>query len=171
MRMTKVRNGMDNTNTEVKMKFNCLSARFVFRVFLIGILFFGFASMPSFIYAEGEYVIICNASNPVSSISSVDVMNIFLGKKVSWDNGQKITFVTLNEGESHKQFLREKLKKNPQQFKNYWKKMLFTGKGVIPRSFPDDAGVIDFVSQNEAAIGYISKQASAQGIKTIQITN
>lgn len=120
-------------------------------------------------YANSEYVVVCNASNPITSISKVDLMNIFLGKKVTWDDGKKITFITLKEGESHKQFLRNHVKKNPQQFKNYWKKMLFTGKGVIPKAFSDDEGVLDFVSKNEAAIGYISKEATPDGVKTLQI--
>ena len=122
-------------------------------------------------YADDGYVVICNAKNPIDSISNVDLMNIFLGKKVSWDDGKKITFVTLKEGESNKQFLRDHVKKNPQQFKNYWKKMLFTGKGSIPKAFSDDAGVIEFVSENEAAIGYISKETAADGIKAVQISN
>lgn len=121
--------------------------------------------------ANGDYTVICNASNPAASISDVNLMNIFLGKKTSWDNGKKITFVTLKEGDSHKQFLRKQVKKNPQQFKNYWKKMLFTGKGVIPKSFSDDAGVVEFVKNNEGAIGYISKETSADGIKILPISN
>lgn len=121
--------------------------------------------------AEDGYVVVCNAANPVSSISHVDLMNIFLGKKVSWNDGKKITFVTLKEGDSHKKFLRNHVKKNPQQFKNYWKKMLFTGKGVIPRSFSDDSGVIGFVKANESSIGYLSKEQVADGIKILPINN
>ena len=123
-------------------------------------------------FADEGYAVIVNSANTVASLSSADVMNIFLGKKASWDDGKKIEFVTLKDGDANKAFLKDHVKKNPQQFKHYWKQMLFTGKGVIPQAFDTDADVAGFVSQNPAAIGYVSTAgASASGIKIVQVTN
>ena len=96
-------------------------------------------------------------------------MNIFLGKKATWENGNKITFVTLKDGDTHKTFLRTYIRKTPEQFNYYWKRMLFTGKGVIPKSFESDQEVIEFVSRNKNTVGYLSNPTTAAGIKMISI--
>ena len=119
--------------------------------------------------AEGV-VFIASANVPETSLTATDVMNIFLGTKTTWSNGSKITFVTLKDGEPHSQFLKDYIKRNPSQFKNHWKKMLFTGKGVIPKSFDTDEAVVDFVSKNDNMIGYISKPIENPGIKVLTIS-
>lgn len=122
------------------------------------------------LHADGDGVLVANSGVSTEALTKTDVMNIFLGKKTTWDNGSKITFVILKEGDTHKKFLRTYVKRNPTQFKNHWKKMLFTGKGVIPKSFASDADVVDYVSKNENTVGYISSSGSTAGTKIITIT-
>ena len=44
------------------------------------------------------------------------------------------------EGDDHSDFLRMYVGKTPQQFKNYWKSQVFTGRGKAPEAFtsPDE---------------------------------
>lgn len=153
------------------MKNHLFSIRQLKPIFVLSVFLILFASIPVKVSAEEDVVIIGSANVPVDSLRSVDVMNIYLGKKTTWDNGNQIVFVTLKSGETHKKLLRDYLNKNPVQFKNYWKQMLFTGKGSIPQSFATDDEVIDYISKNENVIGYISKAVSGSGLKMISITN
>ena len=154
------------------MKYDRKSEKPVMKLFSLMIVCMALLSIVNAANAEGTYAVIVNAANPVASLSSADVMNIFLGKKASWDDGKKIEFVTLKDGDANKDFLKDHVKKNPQQFKNYWKQMLFTGKGVIPPAYDTDAEVTGFVSQNPEVIGYVSAAgARASGVKAIQINN
>ena len=120
-------------------------------------------------YASGSGVLIVNENVATESLTKTEVMNIFLGKKATWENGNKITFVTLKDGDTHKTFLRTYIRKTPEQFNYYWKRMLFTGKGVIPKSFESDQEVIEFVSRNKNTVGYLSNPTTAAGIKMISI--
>lgn len=153
------------------MKNDRPTSRLLFTTCFLFLWFILFAILPVSLLADDSIALISHKSVPESSLSSTDVMNIFLGKKTTWDNGSKITFVTLKGGNTNKTFLRTYVKRNPTQFKNHWKKMLFTGKGVIPQSFSTDEEVIDYVSKNENVVGYIAKESVKDGLKIISITN
>ncbi len=145
---------------------NFFSKRLFYIVFLILLMI-----SKNHLYAE-DFIIIANKNVPVDSLSVVEVKNIFLGNKTKWRNGNKIVFVTLRDGVAHKKFIRTFLKRNPSQFKNYCMRMLFTGKGVIPKSFPTDDTAINYISKNENVIGYISKEVNGgDNIKVISVAN
>jgi ABC-type phosphate transport system substrate-binding protein len=95
------------------------------------------------------------------------VRNIFLGKKTKWDNGQQIVIVTLKDSETHKNFLKKYIAKTATQFKSYWKKQVFTGKGSVPKSFEKEEDLLDFVAGTEGAIGYVSSGLNTDAVKTI----
>lgn len=119
---------------------------------------------------DGPFIIL-NKSIPENSLTNAEIGNIFLGKKTTWSNNNKITFVILADGDTHKQFVRTYLNKSQSQFRNYWKQMLFTGKGIIPQTFTNEEKLIEYVSQNENTIGYISKKITAPGVKLISAAN
>lgn len=146
----------------VLKKITAIGITFLFAYVVMGI--------DSLAIANSNSVFIASDGVSEDTLSGVDIKNIFLGKKTTWSSGSKITFVTLKSGNTHKDVLRTYLKRNPGQFKNHWKQMLFTGKGVIPKSFTTDEEVVSYISQNENAIGYVSKTVTADGIKIISIS-
>lgn len=103
---------------------------------------------------KADVVIIGNKNIPESSLSKTDIQNIFLGKKTKLDS-TKITFVMLKSGDVHKSFLKEYLSRTPAQYKKYWKKIVFTGKGKAPKAFKTEEDLIEYVKNTEKAIGYI----------------
>ena len=145
---------------------------FVFLI-VIGAVFLLLYSLSAQDSYADDLIIICNQSVPVDSLSKSDIQRIFLGKKTEWFGGNKIAFVLLSDkgevGEVHNRFLQDFMGKTPTQYKNYWKKMVFTGKGRTPKSFKTSDELIDYVSKTAGAIGYISTNAQKETVKTIQI--
>jgi len=86
------------------------------------------------------------------------IKNIYLGKKTKWDNHQKIVFYTLNSENIHDAFSSQYMNKTSQQFNNYWKRQVFTGKGSIPKSTHSIDEMIEWVENTPGAIGFIPKQ-------------
>lgn len=138
--------------------------------FCFPVVFVFFILIHLVLYADENVLLIANNDTTLDTLTQTDVMNIFLGKKTTWDTGNKITFVTLKEGPTHHKFITTYVKRNPTQFKNHWKQMLFTGKGVIPKSFESDKDMIDYVSKNKNAVGYVSSVAPTDNVKVIAIT-
>jgi hypothetical protein len=61
--------------------------------------------------------------------------------------------------------------KTPSQFKSYWKKLVFTGKGSAPKSFHTDAEVIRYVAETPGAISYISSETRPENVKILKISD
>lgn len=114
-----------------------------------------------------DVVVIANKGVDAGGFTDQDIKNIFLGKKTKWANNEKITFIIQKGTDDHKAFLKKYVGRTESQFRSFWKKMVFTGKGKAPKSAGDSSAIIDFVSSTEGAVGYISSGVSADKVKII----
>jgi ABC-type phosphate transport system substrate-binding protein len=128
-------------------------------------LLFSFPSSGS----AGDVLIISNKSVSAESLTSDDVKKIFVGKKTRWDDNKKINFVILENDGIHKDFLREYVKRTPAQYRRFWKKQVFTGKGRRPISFKVEKDMIEYVANTSGAIGYVSTTASTDDVKVLSV--
>jgi TonB family protein len=51
----------------------------------------------------------------------------------------------------------------------YYRTLVFTGKGSMPREFGSDAEVVAYVARTRGAIGYVGSAASLEGVKTLAL--
>ena len=51
----------------------------------------------------------------------------------------------------------------------YWKRMIFSGKGIPPKELADDAEVIEFVRSNPGAVGYVTNSEGAEGVVKLRL--
>jgi ABC-type phosphate transport system substrate-binding protein len=116
-----------------------------------------------------DFTIIANKSTAASSIGKADLQSIFLGEKTRWDDGKPIKIVVLDEGEVHKAFLQQILGKTPSQFDSYWKRLVFTGKASVPKSFGDASKLIDFVAEQAGTVGYVSAGQAGSSVKILSV--
>jgi len=124
------------------------------------------------LYGADEILMIGSKSLPADTISKDEIKNIFLGEKVKWDNGEKITFVLLLT-DVHEAFLKQYLGSTAPQYQNYWKKMIFTGKAKSPKSFTSPEKVIEYVITTGGSIAYIPsaeyEKADKDKVKIISV--
>lgn len=118
--------------------------------------------------AFAEVVIIANNNVSLESLNKEDVQKIFLGKMVKWPDNSSIRFATVNS-DSHQEFLETYINRSTSQFRNYWRKMVFTGKGQKPKAFETDQELVQFVSETSGAIGYVGANAALNNVKTITV--
>jgi len=116
----------------------------------------------------GDIMIIGNKDVPVSELSINEIRSIFLGEKVKWSNDQAIIFVILKT-DLHDAFLKEYVGNTASQYRNYWRKMVFTGKSKSPKSFNTPEELIGYVSDTGGAIGYIPSEAYQDKVKNISV--
>jgi ABC-type phosphate transport system substrate-binding protein len=117
----------------------------------------------------GDAVFIAHPDVSTSSFSKEEVKNILLGNKTKWDGGGIIKLAVLSEGPTCDSVILTYTSRSADQFDKYWKKMLFTGKGMAPDAFKTDAEMIAFVAKTPGAFGYIAEGASPTGVKTINV--
>ncbi len=155
------------------MKFTLMNKSYLYLVgSLVIFAFLSSAQAPASVV--NDVVVICNKDVEDDILKQEDLKDIFLGKKTRWSNNDRIVFVVLREsGETepiHRLFLKKCINRTPAQFNNYWKKVLFSGKGRIPRSFSSMEAMTEYISKTSGAIGYIQNEAIQEDIKVLTIS-
>jgi ABC-type phosphate transport system substrate-binding protein len=141
---------------------------------LIGILLVLFIQPSTLkVSADNEQLVIIGHKNVADSLKKNEVKQIFLGRKTRWENDEKILFVVLAEEPAYTTFLKEYVGKTIFQYKNYWKKQVFTGKGRMPKLFKNGTKLIDYVSSTEGAISFamVHDVTADDRVKIITIEN
>ena len=147
-----------------------------FRCFAcLGALAICFALLPLLSFAQGvdkSLRVVVNKENKLTSLTTDDLTRIFLGKKTLWDSGTRIV-PTMPEEESPagETFLSGTLQKSVSQFRTYWKRLLFSGGGTVPKVFRSSAQILDFVARQPGAIGVVEASAVDDRVKVIEISN
>ena len=116
----------------------------------------------------GDLVIIVNP-DVQSAVLKADLRRIYLNRKKRWPSGRGIETATLADGPLHRMFLEAYVGKSAAQFKTYWKRVIFTGKGSPPRTFESEGELIAFVAETPGAIGYVSKGAALDGVRVVAV--
>jgi ABC-type phosphate transport system substrate-binding protein len=135
---------------------------------IITSLFMGL--IPSTAHAA-SFKVIVHESNPIDSISRSDLADYFLKQKTRWQSGRAITPVDQSEkSKTRDEFSRNVMGKEVPWVKSYWQRMIFSGRATPPAELSADAEVLNLVSSDPDAIGYVSSVAStAPGVKVIEL--
>jgi len=113
--------------------------------------------------------VIANASVGASSVSADELKGVFLGTKTSLSDGSHVEPVLLKSGAVHEAFLKEYVGKTDDALNTYYRSLVFTGKGSMPKVLASDADVVSFVEKTKGAIGYVSAGTSAGSAKTLEV--
>lgn len=134
------------------------------RPFLLGLGFVLAASLGS----AADALFITSPSGP-DSVSASDIKAILLGNKTKWDSGGLVKLAVLDSGATHDAIIHEFTARSADQFGKYWKKQVFTGKGIAPDVFKSDAEMVDFVARTPGAFGYVAPSTSTTGVKILTV--
>lgn len=115
-------------------------------------------------------ILIANSSVQVDTISADDLKKIYLQEKHSLADGTHVESVLQKSGATHDSFLKEFLDINDEVLQTYYRTLVFTGRGSMPKTFGSDAEIVAYVARTKGAIGYVSAATSTEGVKTLAIT-
>jgi ABC-type phosphate transport system substrate-binding protein len=136
------------------------------RMMLMGtVLLVSVSVLPARVF--GEVVMVVNSGVVEESIDDKDIERIYLGKKTSWPDHSSIVPVMLKAGPVHQEFVEEIVGRSEHRFASYWRQMVFTGKGVPPRSFDTEDEVVGFVKETPGAVGYVSPSTDVTGVTVL----
>ena len=125
-----------------------------------------FAPMPS---VAGDVKVIANSSVKADAISKAELKHVFLEERNSLTDGTHVEPIQQKDGPVHEAFLQECLGISEDDLQMYYRALVFTGKGSMPKAFGSDAEVVAHVARTRGAIGYVSSTTSAEGVKTLSI--
>jgi ABC-type phosphate transport system substrate-binding protein len=105
----------------------------------------------------------------VANINTDDLKRVFLATKSSLADGSHVEPVLEKSGAAHETFLKEYLGKTDAALTTYYRSLVFTGKGSIPKSFGSDAEVVAYVAKTKGAVGYVSAGTPLSGVKEVEV--
>jgi TonB family protein len=114
--------------------------------------------------------VIANPSVKADSISTHELKSLYLEEKSSL-NGTHVEPVIEKRGPAHEAFLRDYLGQTDDELQKYYQTLVFTGKGLMPKTVGSDAEVVAYVAKTRGAIGYVGASASMAGVKTLTIAD
>ena len=114
-----------------------------------------------------EISVIINTAN-ADSFDDQKIKRIYLGKIKAFSNGDRVNVLTLEDSAPEtEQFRQNALKKSNSQFKSYWSKLAFTGKGTPPTEVSNSAEMINAIKADSSSIGFIDSSAVTGDVKVI----
>ncbi len=115
--------------------------------------------------------VIANASVKADIISAPELRRIFLQQSSSLDNGTRVEPVIEKDGPVHKAFLQEYVGRTQEDLQTYYRALVFTGRGSMPKVLGSDAEVVAYVAATRGAIGYVSSETdtTVNGVKTLLV--
>jgi len=117
----------------------------------------------------GSVKVIANSSVGARSVSADELKSVFLQEKNSLADGSHVVPVLEKGGPAHEAFLKEYLGKSDDTLQDYYRTLVFTGKGLMPKALRTDEEVAAYVAKTRGAIGYVSSTATVDGVKTLTV--
>ena len=112
-------------------------------------------------------VVIANEGVPVGSLSATALKDIYNAKTAYWEDGQSVVIAVLaNQTDAA---LKEVSGMNASQFKTFWQRLMFSGRGQQPRTADDAAALVAFVASTKGAIALVPADAGLKGVKTLEV--
>ncbi len=121
---------------------------------------------------KAEIAVIVHPSVDISSLTQDNVQRIFLGKATRFANGQPAKPINQDAGNAIRdEFISKVLDKSQGQYRSYWSRLIFTGKGRPPQDEGGDDDIKKLVASNPDAIGYIDTTSVDDSVKVVYTTN
>jgi ABC-type phosphate transport system substrate-binding protein len=121
------------------------------------------------VQAKAQVIVIANPSVKAADVSKGDLKDVFTGASTSLKEGGNVTPVLQKAGPAHDEFLQAYIGKNDTAFRAGWRSLVFSGQATMPKSLDSESSVVDFVSHNAGAIGYIGKATPHEGAKVLAV--
>lgn len=118
-----------------------------------------------------EVVVVVNAGNPESTISTDQLKDILTGKEKFWPDGSSIDLAVPSGSSIEAEVLSNFAGMDATRFKTHWRRLVFSGRAKDPSEFGDDAGMIAFVADRDGALGFVSTNADTGSVKVVTVAD
>ena len=120
--------------------------------------------------AVAEVVVVVSAKSRIATLDVNQVASIFLGKTLTYPNGDEVVPLDQSEGTAvREEFYAKVTRKSPALLKAHWSKLLFTGRGQPPRELTNGSVLKKAIAENPAFIGYMDKNEIDASVKIVLV--
>jgi ABC-type phosphate transport system substrate-binding protein len=118
--------------------------------------------------AQGPLAVVVHKNNPIEELTRSELIDLFMGKYVAFPNDVKAIPVELNGDHDIKVEFYQNLVGMPLSRVNaYWSRLHFTGRKRAAVFKPSESDIINFIMDNEQAIGYMPQSLITDDLKVV----
>jgi ABC-type phosphate transport system substrate-binding protein len=127
-------------------------------------------SRPEAITGREGYRVVVNPGNPATALDRSEAARLFLKKITTWPDGTPVAVVDqARTAPVRAAFSRDVHKKDVEAVVAYWTTLVYSAREMPPPVKRSDAEVLEFVRQTPGALGYVSAEASLEGVKVVSL--
>lgn len=114
--------------------------------------------------------VIVHPDSKVTTISRRELSKLFLRRLRTWADGTMAVPVDQAPSSAvREEFSQLVHERSVVTVEVYWKRMIFSGRGVPPRELADDQAVLEFVRSTPGSVGYVTAGSDLGGVKALKI--
>jgi ABC-type phosphate transport system substrate-binding protein len=117
-------------------------------------------------------VVIVNKSVAADGIGAAALKDIYIGRTKYWPDGQSVKLAVLDDQITDKKdraLAEVSGMDSTSQFKTFWQRMVFSGRGQMPQKFGDTTSLVAYVASTKGAIAIVLADTSLKGVKKLEI--
>lgn len=114
-------------------------------------------------------MIIAHPEISIHEISQSRLKQIYLNRSKKWQDGSRVHLTILDNNNATVLFIDKYLGKSSAQFNRYWKRQLFSGKGIPPEYFKTMTELLAYIRSTKGAIGFIDSATPPEGVAVIKL--
>lgn len=130
----------------------------VFVLFLAGVLHAG---------SLAGVLVIANVGVRTDHISAAALKNVYTGRTDYWDGGDHVVIAML--ADTNDEALNEVSGMRGSEFRTFWQRLVFSGRGQEPRTAADLAALVKIVASTRGAIALVPSGAALSGVKILEV--
>jgi hypothetical protein len=123
--------------------------------------------------SAADWIVVANPGVPAETMSSAQLKRVYLGRMQLWNNQVRVkpAYVSVKTEQGEAVF-EHAIQMDPQRFQRLWIKKTFSGEGIPPVALGSADRVIDYVSNQDGAVGLIPRPEAEipSSVKVVEIT-
>lgn len=124
-----------------------------------------FAAFPA--RALDGVVVIANPSVKPAAIGTSALKAIYTDKTKYWKDGQAVVIVVL--AEKTDAAIKQVSGMDGGQFKTFWQRLAFSGRGQEPKRANSASAVVSLVASTKGAVALVPTGTNLQGVKKLEV--
>jgi len=132
-------------------------------------LMIALALLSTSVAMAADFVVIVNAANSATSVSSAELRRIYTGK-ITQLGGQKLVPINLADSDPlYATFAQKMVKMSAAEFKQFWVDAQIKGEGTAPMIQRNSAAAKLIVSSIPGAIAYVDASVVDASVKVLPV--
>jgi len=120
------------------------------------------------VFAEEKIAVIVNVKNPTNTLSTKELIDLYMGKLIAFPNGERASPLDLPQDSILREEFYQTLTNKPISSINaYWSRVKFSGHAQSPLSLDSSAEVLQRVKDIDNAIGYVKLNEVTDDVKVV----